>query len=854
MRQMLVGFFPVFKTVRAWFPKLKLWRAMTRILLLGLVLSFGTGLTSHAQVETKKDFNVSAQTLSTALLNFGEQADLSLMVRKADTRGKKSTAVKGLMYPREALMLLLKDTSLGFKYIDQKTISVSPDLFRPQEADSLKLSDIKSSPEEEETDDPGHLTTLDEVVVTALHRRSNMQKAPVAVTVIKPPLIREARIHELQDMGTRVPGLTVASFSIGQPTIHVRGVGSNDDGAALDNSIVMFIDDVYVGRITAISMNFYDLEQIEIMRGPQGTLYGKNAIGGAINVTSKNPTEQVSGVAEATVGNYGRLDLRGVISGPLVSDKILGRLAVHRRKRNGWQESVFLPGVKQNDENTWSSRGKLIFAISDQTQVDLNGDYSRDDLESTGRIPVVGRVPVRLLGSDGLPTGQKALPTDIFESLGGSARNAINSDRGFTDRKIWGLSSRISRQGDYGRLLSITAYRRTDFSWLEDSTGLPSSLTDQKVNSNVEEQHSQFSQEFRWISPGEARLKYVLGFYYLFEHTHRIENFAFPSLVSTTDQDNKTNSFAAFGDVTYGLARHVNFTVGGRLTYETKRMDQKNITNGDQTILLEDFTLRNEGSWTDFSPNFVLSWQQREDIMWYASISRGYKSGGFQGAPATRKLALKTIDPESVWNYEVGLKSQWFDDRLRLNLVGFHSDYRDLQVVQFKTEGNFGVFQTSNAASASLEGLEMEFTLKPLAGLEFFGSYAFLDATYDEFNDLSGRDFTGNTLRQAPRHSLYLALYYERPFYHGRLRFRADYRYQGQSFREPDNSVTIQPGFDLVDASIAYEAADNSWEATLWAKNLLDKEYITHLYVLGGNDFALFGTPRTYGLTVTLNF
>ncbi|MCK5424207.1 MAG: TonB-dependent receptor, partial [Emcibacter sp.] len=190
----------------------------------------------------------------------------------------------------------------------------------------------------------------------------------------------------------------------------------------------------------------------------------------------------------------------------------------------------------------------------------------------------------------------------------------------------------------------------------------------------------------------------------------------------------------------------------------------------------------------------------------------------------------------------------------RLNLVAFHSDYRDLQVVEFKTTGNFGVFQTSNAASASLGGLEMEFTLKPFEGLEFFGSYAYLDATYDEFNDLSGRDFTGNTLRQAPRHSLYLALYYERPFYDGRLRFRADYRYQGISFREPDNSVTIQPGFDLVDASLAYESADNSWEATLWAKNLLDKEYITHLYVLGGNDYALFGTPRTYGLTVTLNF
>ncbi|MBL4767390.1 MAG: TonB-dependent receptor [Rhodobacteraceae bacterium] len=815
----------------------------------------GTSLPSHAQSEYRKDFNIVAQSLSTALLSFGEQADVSLLVRKKDTAGKLSTSLTGHLFQREALRLLLKDTGLGFKYIDHKTISVSSELYDPRKYDIAVQSDDTDPPEDSDTEtDPDVPAPVDEVVVTSLRRRSNMQKVPVAVTVIKPPLIRETRLHGLEDVGTRVPGLTVASFSIGQPTIHMRGVGSNDDGAALDNSIVMFIDDVYVGRITAISMNFFDLEQIEIMRGPQGTLYGKNAIGGAINVTSKNPTRQLSGEIEGTIGNYNRRDLRGAISGPLLEDKVLARLAFHSRQREGWQDSLFLPGVKQNDENTWSARGKLLFILSDQLQVDLNGDYSRDNLESTGRIPVVGRVPVRLLGPDGLPTGETALPTDIFADLGGSVRHAINSDRGFTDRTLWGLSSRVSREGDFGRLVSITAYRKTDFAWLEDSTGLPSSLTDQKVNSNVVELHDQFSQEFRWVSPDEARLKYVLGFYYLFEHTHRIENFIFPSGVGTTDQDNRTNSFAAFGEATYRLREKLNFTVGARLTYETKDMDQQNIIGGDQTILRENFTLSNEGSWTDFSPNFVLSWQQSADIMWYASLSRGYKSGGFQGAPATVDLASRTIDPESVWNYEVGLKSQWLEDRLRLNLVGFTSSYRDLQVVQFKTIGNFGAFQTSNAASASLQGLELEFTLKPFQGLEFFGSYAYLDATYGEFNDQSGQDFTGNTLRQAPRHSLYLAFYYERDFYQGRLRFRADYRYQGKSFREPDNSVTIQPGFDLVDASVAFEAGNGRWEATLWAKNLMNKEYISHLYVLGGNDFALFGPPRTYGLTLTLNF
>jgi iron complex outermembrane receptor protein len=216
----------------------------------------------------------------------------------------------------------------------------------------------------------------------------------------------------------------------------------------------------------------------------------------------------------------------------------------------------------------------------------------------------------------------------------------------------------------------------------------------------------------------------VFGLYYLYERTHRIENFIFPKGLNVTDQNNKTNSFAVFGEATYGLRDDLNLTMGARLTYEIKTLEQRNDINGFQGILLENFSLKNEGNWTDFSPNLVLSWQQTEDVMWYASVSRGYKSGGFQGAPATRELAQRTIDPESVWNFELGYKSQWLEDRLRLNLVGFYSDYRDLQVVQFKTEGNFGVFQTSNAASASLRGIEMEFAVKPLAGLEFSGSYA----------------------------------------------------------------------------------------------------------------------------------
>ena len=306
MRQFFVGFFPFWCTGLISVSRHSSGRALVQCIFFGLVLLFGAGKvacvnsaygqTGQIHSQNKKNFTIPAQPLSTALLTFGEQSGLSILVRKIDAESKMSPAVAGRMTARQALIRLLRGANLGFKYIDADTISISPDIELPQEfgEEAAALTDESLQKEENKDAEPEGITPVDEVIVTSMRRATNMQRVPVAVTVIKPPLIRETRIHEIGDIGTRVPGLTVASFSIGQPTIHVRGVGSNDDGAALDNSIVMFVDDVYVGRITAISMTFFDLDGIEIMRGPQGTLYGKNAIGGAINVTSKMPTDDLS--------------------------------------------------------------------------------------------------------------------------------------------------------------------------------------------------------------------------------------------------------------------------------------------------------------------------------------------------------------------------------------------------------------------------------------------------------------------------------------------------------------------------------------------------------------------------------
>lgn len=816
-----------------------------------------------------ESFDLPAGPLSEALIQFANQSEISLLVSKSAVADLSVNNIKGVMTLSQALDRLLESTGLGYKFLDRNTVSISRAFAPAHNHLANKNADTKKN----QRDESAH--TIEEITVTAGRRAENLQKVPIAVSVLNDLTLQVSDIQDLTDIASRAPGLTVSSFSLGQPSIHMRGIGSNDDGAAMDNSVVVFLDDVYIGRISTLDLNVLDLERVEVLRGPQGTLYGRNAIGGAIKMISKAPTAEPEARLQLSAGNYRAAGINLLVNGSL-GKHWQGRLSLDARQRDGWQNNSILNLEKQHAYSSWVVRSQLRHNPNESLAILWSADLSRDNRNSSGRIPVQGRVPVRILDSNNnripllddngsplldnnlQPLYATQLPTTIFSNLGGNPKNATNGEQGFTDRDIWGLNQRITQQSEAGNWISITSYRDSDFNWLEDSIGIPSSATDQTVNTHVNESHRQFSQEFRWASvqqsntdPADQPISYVMGIYTLYEHTNRLEQFPFFDSVARTHQDNRTNSYAMFGQLDYQLNSKARLTLGGRYSRDTKKLHQESLNGGAPSIILENFELSSQKTWQDFSPRFALSYNLSDSQLMYGSISRGMKSGGFQGAPGTLELALRTIDPESAWTHELGFKSLCFQDRLRLNLAGFYTDYQDLQVVQFQTVDNFGLFQTDNAASATVRGLEFEFDAHLSNNLTFTGSYAYLNATYDNFDDLDGRDFTGNQLRQAPKHTANLTLHYEQPFASGDLRLHADFRYQSKSYREPDNSITQQPSFQLLDASISYLASNNHWEAKLWAKNLLDEQYITHLYILGGNDFAIYGTPRTYGLTLT---
>lgn len=382
------------------------------------------------------EFTIPATTLSQALITLAKQAKLSVIVAEQLVRERQSSAVSGLLDVHTALQQLLDGTGLSYRFTSSTTVVISAS------AQSVATVTVTNTPAAREDSESNDLAPpIDNIIVTALRRRADLQKTAAAVSVLDQQALRWDGINSLEHVSGQVPGLTVSSFSLGQPTIHMRGIGSNDDGAAMDQSVVVFIDDVYVGRITSIDLDLIDLARVEVLRGSQGALYGKNVIGGAIKLISHKPTVDRQLSTSMSVGNYQHRQM-SVLANGAMHDKWLGRLAVRATKREGWQDNIVLNGPKQHNDEHWAVRAQMLYAMDDAWEYKLSADASQHNLNSTGRIPIAGRTPVTVLDESGQPIAlpgsdpiefQQALPSELFRQLGGDLLHATNSTKGYTD-------------------------------------------------------------------------------------------------------------------------------------------------------------------------------------------------------------------------------------------------------------------------------------------------------------------------------------------------------------------------------------------------------------------------------------
>lgn len=705
---------------------------------------------------------------------------------------------------------------------------------------------------------------LEEILVTAERKEQNLQEVPLAISVLEQDFLEKNDTHNLSGIAVMVPGLTFSPFAPGQNIVALRGASSNDDGAGTDSSVAVFVDDIYLGRISNINPELFDLERVEVLRGPQGTLYGKNTIGGAINIISTRPdTEKIHGKLRVNLGNFENLDLSALVTGPL-NERWAGKISLSRRSRDGWINNKSL-NLLQKDDRSSGIRAQLLYS-NGSFEALFSADYNNLDVRDMGRVPVSADYN-NGKGGDNPATfrpGYEAVCGDIYGSK--CVAGTIN---GYAQRDAKGSSARLSWELDAGlKLISISAYRGSKSDWNMDSTGSP----DLVLIDDILDTSEQYSQELRLVSTRNDRLNYVLGLWYLNEETDRAECFDLSigsdcTLITEGVNDgsdyyrqiNETNGFAIFGQLDWAIGEAWTLTLGSRYSYEEKVIENTALA-GDFVIINNDFNISLKDSWNALTPKISLNYALN-DTNYYLSISRGFKSGGFPAAPQGIEDTA-SLDQEEATNHEFGIKSD-ITSNFRLNVAAFLTQYQGLQIQSFGPRPDstgtdtFGVFQTFNAGSAEAKGTEIEAIWILPNELVLSGFIAFMGSQFgqtDVANSGCCANQEGQDLIRTPELK-YAINANQKMLLKGGSEIVLSLNYSFTSDQRGElEPYAIQPEFNLLNARVAWTSRNNKTQLTLWGKNLTDTQYISHLYTVSSSVVAVFGDPRMYGISGEFRF
>ena len=725
---------------------------------------------------------------------------------------------------------------------------------------------------------------IEEVIVTAQYREQSIQDIPISISTLSGEELTAANIFDAASLAANIPGFSYGEFAPGQALLSFRGVSSSDDGAGLDNSVTLFLDGVYIGRNAGINFDMFDLERIEVLKGPQGTLFGRNAIGGAINVVTLKPTQEFQGKAAVTAGNEGILRYQAFVTGGL-TENLSAKIVVNHREHDGFVRNKLL-GIDVNDEDQTTFRGQLLWEGDRSTWL-LSADTFDDDRADAGRVPIAGPF----------------FDAGVAPAFGvtGPLQNAAPIE-GFSKREASGISLQGDIEFSAGTLTTITAVRNVETDWEMPSIGGPigpdlaNGVFGIDVIDDIEEEIDTFSQEVRWTSNLDSNFSYVVGLYFLTEDTDRQEQFRLDintvaggqAVIGNefTRTENETTSFALYGQGAWEINDKTTLTFGGRFSRDDREYTASaincgatdaeilaagypdsshcifagNRVGGSLAIIGETFIVPADADFDDFSPMASLQYRPNDSIMYFATISTGYKSGGFAGSQGVQSAATTVVNAEDVISFELGFKGDFLDDTLRFNATVFVSDYEDLQTVRFGPVPNsaFGSFQTTNVGSADLAGIELDFAWYLTDNFKLSGQYGYLDT---EANDLvletatGSADFSGLPLRQAPENSYGLtAVYNLRTSNMGEVNFRVQFSHTDeQHFDFATYKDTTSDDVDLVDVRVDWTSPDERYEISLWGQNVTDEEWIQHSYRIGPGTIGTYGAPQTYGITGSVN-
>ena len=709
---------------------------------------------------------------------------------------------------------------------------------------------------------------LEEIVVTAQKRAESAQDVPIALSVFGAEDLQAANIRRIEEIVLRTPNFTMMRVNVGEPQFYIRGVGSNSDSAAGDPTVGVFQDEIYIGRISGAAFDVFDMQRVEVLRGPQGTLFGRNTSGGAVNFIPNRPEQDFFASAELSLGNYDSIEGRAVLNGG-ITDSLAGRLSVSHREHSGFSENI-TTGADLDDEDNWSARGQLLFTPTDASRLLLGYDFVKDDNSGNARVPY----PVFDTGQVGPVNNLVLGALRRLWPVGSDVRKAYSVPESFQERDINGLTVRFENDASYGSWTLLGGWRKVELSWYEDLDGLkpygPPTTSWVLQNRNItDEDAEQYSLEARLASPADSRMKWVAGLYYFTEEVNRNETFRTQfSLIPaaggdvTFVQDVDSSTYAAFGQLTYPFTDALSVTAGLRYSNDEKDAHQvarnnvpTDTTPGIPLFPGQPYDIKADDSWGSTTGKLAVDYRLGGGHLLYASASKGFKSGIYPSQSNNTPLAPagEATPPEEVWSYEAGAKTEWFDNTLRVNLALFYMDYQDLQLFRLDSALRLVTFteDTTN------KGAELEILAAPAEGLETGLNVAYLSAEVD------GGANDGAQLPRAPEYSFGGFAQYQWPFAGGNMAVRADFKWTdnyrteiayntGSPAADAANArITEVQSFALLDARLSYAPGDGNLEFSLWGKNLTDETYPTHIIPFLGNGFSIFGPPRTYGVAAS---
>lgn len=717
---------------------------------------------------------------------------------------------------------------------------------------------------------------LEEIIVTAQKRAENQQSVPISVSIASADFMAKNDIRTLEDLNGSVPGFFATnSVAYNTAPVSIRGIGGSTGSASFFNDapVASYVNGVYVARTVIPTTNLQDVDSIQILRGPQGTLYGRNSTAGAILLTTKRASQEFEAEVFGGYARFDEINVGAIVNGAL-TDTLSARGVIAYSDKPGYGINTN-DGSNVNGSQDLTARLSFNFTPSDEVSFDLVTEFYNRKAQP-------GLIALSSVEAGNGTADPHVFRPDIDQVVEDREFSALNANR--EDSKTYAVT--LLGEWDLGAVSihSVTGYRDLDFHGAQDTDNTALEIT----KNEAPIQAKQFSQELRLESNNDGPFSWILGGFYfsedlniqaevsLFRHSGGV------GVEASLASSQKTNAVAVFGDGTYELTDRLSLTLGWRYSYEQKIFNTDRIdlsinggtigggpfagTHEPGDVMRDTPPFADKASFKDFSPRAVLDYQVNDDVFLFASYSQGFKSGGFNTFTPAEEFG-----PENITSYEIGFKSEWADNRLRLNGSAFYNDYTDLQA---RTSiGGFGA-SIVNIGVARVQGAELEMSFAVTEHLTVSGNVAYLDAEITSgFIDArptdagdfttagpsgeSPQDVSGNKLPRSPEWQTYFNVAYERPVGAVMMGLSATYKYQDQVFfleTNQDSEIYNAPSWSEIDLRLEISDPDDMWEVAIYGQNITNKRRLSFAAAFGGFPTGVYSEPAKWGVETVFRF